>query len=120
MHINVVGGDCIGKTELHVDVLRAGSVFVEYEPQSRIEGDVQQMTPDFPVTEFWRVLNGHAVGRQDTNQVTIFDSVGFALEDFSALRTLRDFASEFSLGQTVALVSDLTGSKNLFAELAPY
>ena len=32
MHINAVGGDCPGKTELHADVLRQGRVFVEYTP----------------------------------------------------------------------------------------
>ena len=38
MHINAVGGDCPGKTELHRDILARASVFVEFEPQSRIEG----------------------------------------------------------------------------------
>ena len=37
MHINAIGGDCPGKTELHADVLRGASVFVEYEPPTRIE-----------------------------------------------------------------------------------
>lgn len=45
MHINGVGGDCPGKTELHADVLRGARVFVEYEPQTRIEGDIQQLLP---------------------------------------------------------------------------
>ena len=58
MHINAVGGDCPGKTELHADVLRGARVFVEYEPQTRIEGDIQQMPADFPVVELWRVLAG--------------------------------------------------------------
>ena len=40
MHINGVGGDCPGKTELHADVLRGARVFVEYEPQTRIEGEL--------------------------------------------------------------------------------
>ena len=51
MHINGVGGDCPGKTELHPDVLRGATVFVQYEPQTRIEGDLQQMPADFAVTE---------------------------------------------------------------------
>jgi hypothetical protein len=58
MHINGVGGDCPGKTELHPGVLRGAKVFVEYEPQSRIEGDLQQMPADFAVTELWQVLHG--------------------------------------------------------------
>jgi ornithine cyclodeaminase len=116
-HINGVGGDCPGKTELHADVLRAGAVFVEYEPQSRIEGDLQQMPADFEVTEFWRVLVGEAAGRTSAEQITVFDSVGFALEDFSALRLLRDLALELGLGRTIDLVPDLADPKNLFGAL---
>ena len=91
MHLNAVGGDCPGKTELHRrHPARADArVFVEFEPQSRIEGEIQQMPADFPVTEFSRVLSGAAPGRTSAAEVTIFDSVGFALEDFSALRYLH-------------------------------
>ena len=117
MHINGVGGDCPGKTELHADVLRAGAVFVEYEPQSRVEGDLQQMPADFAVTEFWRVLAGDAPGRLSPEQVTVFDSVGFALEDFSALRLLRDLAVELGLGRSIDLVPDMADPKNLFGAL---
>jgi ornithine cyclodeaminase len=116
-HINGVGGDCPGKTELHADVLRAGSVFVEYEPQSRIEGDLQQMPADFAVTEFWRVLAAAAPGRTSAQQITVFDSVGFALEDFSSLRLLRDLAIELGLGRSIDLVPDLADPKNLFGAL---
>jgi ornithine cyclodeaminase len=117
MHVNGVGGDCPGKTELHADVLRAASVFVEYEPQSRVEGDIQQMPADFPVTEFWRVLRGEAPGRRTATEITVFDSVGFALEDFSALRLLRDFAVELGLGRAIDLVPAMADPKNLFGEL---
>jgi ornithine cyclodeaminase len=117
MHVNGVGGDCPGKTELHADVLRAAAVFVEYEPQTRVEGDLQQMPDDFPVTEFWRVLAGTAPGRTSAAQVTVFDSVGFALEDFSALRLLRELAAELGVGRTIALVPDMADPKNLFGAL---
>ncbi len=118
MHINGVGGDCPGKTELHPGVLDAASVFVEYEPQSRIEGDLQQMPADFTVTELWSVLCGQAAGRTSFEQVTVFDSVGFALEDFSALRLMRDMAHELGLGQPVGLIPSLADPKDLFSELA--
>lgn len=114
MHINAVGGDCPGKTELHADVLQAGRVFVEYEPQTRIEGDLQQMPADFPVTELWRVLAGEAAGRTRDDEVTVFDSVGFALEDFSALRFMRAAASEMGLGQAISLVPHLRDPRDLF------
>ena len=118
MHINGVGGDCPGKTELHVGVLAMAKVFVEYEPQSRTEGDVQQMPADFPVTEFWRVLKGVASGRDNAQQVTVFDSVGFALEDFSALRFLRDVAHELGLGAPLALIPQMADPKDLFGQIS--
>ncbi|TXH46507.1 MAG: ornithine cyclodeaminase [Burkholderiaceae bacterium] len=117
MHINGVGGDCPGKTELHADVLRAGSVFVEYEPQSRIEGDCQQMPADFPVVELWRVLAGQHGGRAHRDEITVFDSVGFALEDFSALRLMADLAKVLGLGQQIELIPDMDDPRNLFGQL---
>jgi len=118
MHINGVGGDCPGKTELHRDVLARASVFVEYEPQSRIEGDVQQMPAEFPVTELWRVLRGEAAGRRGDDEVTVFDSVGFALEDFATLRWLGERAEALGLGRELALVPGMADPKDLFGELA--
>ncbi|MDO9074941.1 MAG: ornithine cyclodeaminase, partial [Rubrivivax sp.] len=118
MHLNAVGGDCPGKTELHPDVLAAASVFVEYEPQSRVEGDVQQMPADFPVTELWRVLTGQSPGRRSETEVTVFDSVGFALEDFAALRLMGTLAAELGLGQAIDLIPEMADPKDLFGVLA--
>jgi ornithine cyclodeaminase len=117
MHLNAVGGDCPGKTELHPGVVAAAAVFVEYEPQTRVEGEIQQMPSDFPVTEFWRVLTGAAAGRQHGQQVTLFDSVGFALEDHSALTFLRDVAAELGVGSVIDLVPATADPKNLFGLL---
>lgn len=115
MHINAIGGDCPGKTELHPDVLRLGTVFVEYPPQTRIEGDIQQMEPDFPVTELWQVLAGTAAGRNAREDVTVFDSVGFAVEDFSALRYVAGLleADEHQMD----LIPDVRDPKDLFGEV---
>jgi ornithine cyclodeaminase len=117
MHINAVGGDCPGKTELDHRVLEGASVFVEFEPQSRIEGEIQQMPADFAVTEFWQVLAGHRPGRADTSEVTVFDSVGFALEDFAALAFMGETAAELGLGEVVELVPQAADPKNLFGVL---
>lgn len=85
IHINAVGGDCPGKTELAPAILSRARVFVEYPEQTRIEGEIQQMPADFPVTELWRVFTGEAEGRRSPDEITVFDSVGFGIEDFSAL-----------------------------------
>ena len=119
MHINAVGGDCPGKTELHADILLRSDarVVVEYEPQSRIEGEIQQLPEDFPVTEFANLLNGTANARNTPQQVTIFDSVGFALEDYSALCYLHKLQRQNSQRQHIDLIPQLGNPKDLFSLL---
>jgi ornithine cyclodeaminase len=114
MHFNGVGGDCPGKTELAAGVLTQGKVFVEFEPQTRIEGDIQQMPADFPVNHLWKVLAGKEVGRDNDEQVTIFDSVGFAIEDFSTLEYIYKQSVQRGIGVDLELVPTPIGPKDLF------
>jgi ornithine cyclodeaminase len=114
MHLNAIGGDCPGKTELDPAILHRATVFVEYPPQTRIEGEVQQMAPDFPVTEFWQVLTDEAPGRTSTDQITLFDSVGFAIEDFTALRYLADRVAGTDYETQIDLVAEPEDPKDLF------
>ncbi len=116
-HINAVGGDCPGKTELQREILLRGDVFVEFPEQTRVEGEIQQMAPDFPVTELWRVIAGEATGRTSAHQITIFDSVGFATEDFSALRFLRDRVQHTDFYTEIDLVAEPSNPRNLFGML---
>ncbi len=117
MHINAVGGDCPGKTELAAAVLDRAKVFVEFTPQTRIEGDIQQMPADFAVTELWEVLSGTRTGRDHDDQITVFDSVGFALEDFAALRFMHTAALTLGLGERLTLIPHMVDPKNLFGIL---
>lgn len=115
VHLNAIGGDCPGKTELDAAILRRGEVFVEFPEQTRIEGEIQQVEADFPVTELWQVLNGTVPGRTSPDQITIFDSVGFAIEDFSALCFLRDAIDGTGHYDELDLVADPVDPKDLFA-----
>lgn len=90
VHINAIGGDCPGKTELHKDILLRSKIFVEFPPQTRIEGEIQQLDEDYPVTELWEVMLGNTKGRNNNEEITLFDSVGFAIEDFSALKYIHN------------------------------
>jgi len=117
IHINAVGGDCPGKTELHVDILRRSDIFVEYPPQTRIEGEIQQLPPDHKVTELWQVMAGRAAGRTSTAQITLFDSVGFAIEDFSALRYVRGLVDRLGGHAELDLLADPDEPRDLFGML---
>lgn len=117
VHINGVGGDCPGKTELHRDILLRSSIFVEYPPQTRIEGEIQQLSPDHPVTELWQVMTGTAPGRTSPREVTLFDSVGFAIEDFAALRYVKAKLQDTGLYQELDMIADPDDPRDLFGML---
>lgn len=114
-HINAIGGDCPGKTELNADILSIGKYFAEFLPQTRVEGEIQQAPADYPVAELWEVLTGIKDGRTSDSDITVFDSVGFAVEDFSALRLVRDLTA--SNPRLVDLIPDVADPKNLYGEL---
>ena len=117
VHINAIGGDCPGKTELAKGILERSDVFVEFPPQTRIEGEIQQMEEDFEVTEFWKVVTGQAKGRTSDRQITLFDSVGFAIEDFSALRYIRDKVKDTPYHYDLDLLADPDDPRDLFGML---
>ncbi|MDK6492156.1 ornithine cyclodeaminase [Corynebacterium sp. HMSC075D04] len=115
VHINGVGGDCPGKTELDPRILDDATVFVEFPPQTRIEGEIQNKDEDFEVVELWKVIAGKVPGRSSDEEITLFDSVGFAIEDFSALRYLRDSTAGTDFQTYIELVADPDDPKDLFS-----
>jgi ornithine cyclodeaminase len=117
IHINAVGGDCPGKTELHRDIVLRSEIFVEYPPQTWIEGEIQQLDRSHPINEIWKVIAGLETGRSNQRQITLFDSVGFAIEDFSALRYLRDRLKEGRFYEELDLLADPDEPRDLFGML---
>lgn len=114
VHINAVGGDCPGKTELARDILLRSSIFVEYPPQTRVEGEIQQLGADHPVVELWQVMAGLVPGRRSDAEITLFDSVGFAIEDFSALRYVLGKVRETGFCEQLDMIADPDDPRDLF------
>ena len=101
----------------NTDILLRAGIFVEYTPQTRIEGEIQQLAADHPVTELWQVITGQAQGRSSAAQVTLFDSVGFAIEDFSALRYIRDQLDRTGHFVHLDLLADPDDPRDLYGML---
>ena len=118
VHINAIGGDCPGKTELDPTILERATVFVEYPEQTFVEGEIQQLEPSFPVVELWQVIDGRHRGRASHTEITVFDSVGFAVEDFSALKFLRDNTAGSDFQVQLDLIAEPVDPKNLYGLLA--
>ncbi|PIE10010.1 MAG: ornithine cyclodeaminase [Rhodobacterales bacterium] len=118
VHINAIGGDSPGKTELDAEIVKRSDVFVEYPPQTRIEGEIQQLPEDHPVTELWEVFSGTKPGRgSDPHQITLFDSVGFAIEDFSALRYVHDKIKGTDFYEDLDMLADPDDPRDLYGML---
>lgn len=69
------------------------------------------------MTELWQVIAGEAVGRRDGRQITLFDSVGFAVEDFSALRYVRSVLASTRFFDDLDLLADPDDPRDLFGML---
>lgn len=117
MHINGIGGDCPGKTELEPAILQRAKVVVEYLEQSKYEGEIQHIDPKQVHAELWQIIVGDVVGRENDQEITLFDSVGFAIQDYSILRYVYLLSQQLSIGETVDLIPDARDPKDLFSLL---
>ncbi|NQY21161.1 MAG: ornithine cyclodeaminase [Campylobacteraceae bacterium] len=115
--INALGGDCPGKTEIEKELVESSTVVVEFLPQSKIEGEIQQMPDDFICTEFHEIIKGEKSINVSSHGTVLYDSVGFALEDYSVLRLIYSLAKENNVGKEMNLIPQLDDVKDLFSLL---
>lgn len=121
VHINGIGGDSVGKTELEFSILSRSRIVVEYLDQSITEGEIQRFTEkearNQVYAELHELITGLKSGREDEKQITLYDSVGMGLEDYSALWFTYELANRYKLGQELNLVPVLADPKNLISVL---
>lgn len=114
-HINGIGGDTPGKTELEVSLLNLSKIVVELKEQSQVEGEIQQLKDHHFYAELWELVTGKKRGRETDDEITVFDSVGFALEDYSALRLVHELTEDCQIGHQLDMVPHTPDPKNLFS-----
>ncbi|WP_375432599.1 ornithine cyclodeaminase family protein [uncultured Friedmanniella sp.] len=95
-HISAMGADGPGKQELPTTLLGRARLFCDLPDQARRIGEFQHAAADATITALGDVLHGIASGRTDDEQITIFDSSGFALQDLALAAAL--LAREDALG----------------------
>ena len=122
-HITGVGGDSPGKTELDPEILKIAKIAVEFFPQTFHEGEIQNLGSEAEAkkrvyAELWELCTGAKKGRESDTEITLFDDVGFALEDYTALRYVYTLANEHRLGTDVDLIpEDVKDPKDLYGYL---
>ncbi|MBT3699859.1 MAG: ornithine cyclodeaminase [Methylococcales bacterium] len=116
-YIQGIGGDCPGKTELSRELMMNAKVVVEHTSQSIVEGDIQQCSAADIYAELWQLVCEIKAGRENNTEITVFDSVGFALEDFSILTMIYGLSNELQLGSDFELLPELDNPKDLYGLL---
>ena len=120
-HISGIGGDSPGKTELDPNILMHSRLVVEYFPQTHYEGEIQNLGEEainYVYAELWEILSGLKPGRSNDSDISVFDSVGFALEDFSILRLCFELAKTCHVGKEINIIPrNLADCKNLYSLL---
>jgi len=120
-HINGIGGDSVGKTELEFPILSRSRIVVEYFDQCVAEGEIQRFTKDEAIekvsAELHELIRGAKSGRGNETDITLYDSGGIGLEDYSALRFTYELSNRYQLGQELSFTPVLANPKNLISML---
>lgn len=101
LHVNAVGADFPGKTELDLGDLRRSVVIPDVADQCMIEGESQRLDRVELGPSMAEVLAGDGLDLGRT--LTVFDSTGWSFEDLLAARLFHAHARRLGLGQRVAL-----------------
>jgi ornithine cyclodeaminase/alanine dehydrogenase-like protein (mu-crystallin family) len=93
-HVNAVG---MGQ-ELDEATLRDGTLIVDRRESAEVEGKID---PAWIAAELGEVVAGEAPGRTSEDELTVFRSLGIAVEDLFAAEYLVRRAAETGVGSTV-------------------
>lgn len=100
-HINAIGSDGAGKRELDPALIRRSKFVADKASQSQTIGELQQLGPLLHA-ELGQICAGLRAGRENREEITIFDSSGVSFQDLVVADFLARHARENRLGQVVA------------------
>jgi ornithine cyclodeaminase/alanine dehydrogenase-like protein (mu-crystallin family) len=113
-HINAVGGDSPNKVELEKSLLERAKVIVDFKDQAVYEGESQQISGDKIYGDLAEIVTRNKIGRIKDDEVTIFDSVGFAMEDLQVYKLVYELAIKEGIGKRVNIASRPKYSKSIY------
>jgi ornithine cyclodeaminase/alanine dehydrogenase-like protein (mu-crystallin family) len=107
--VAAVGADSPEKSELEPGLMRCASVFVDVREQCLAMGDLRHaiaagaVTPEAVRADLAELVAGRRPGRTGTDEITVFDSTGTALEDVAAAVAVYERARSAGIGTPLAL-----------------
>jgi len=107
-HLNIIGSNYLSKTEIDVAAIhRANTIVVDSKDQTHLEaGDFRQARDEgalqwSSVSELGEVIAGRTPGRQRPSDITLFKSVGLAIEDVATATKIVALAQELNVGRWI-------------------
>lgn len=108
-HFSCIGADMAGKEEIDPKIFAGARVFTDDTPQCINVGEIEIpvargiLKKEDIAGEIGEILIGKTKGRQNRNQITIFDATGTALLDLLTAKLALEIAEEQNLGTSVEL-----------------
>ncbi|MBN1334060.1 MAG: ornithine cyclodeaminase family protein [Synergistales bacterium] len=107
-HINAIGADMTLKQEIDPQLVAAASLFVDSQEQTLHHGEChhayeQGLISEEDVTEIGSVILGQADGRNSSEEITMFDATGMALQDIITANLALNRAAKKGLGSVVTM-----------------
>ncbi|MBZ4397567.1 ornithine cyclodeaminase family protein [Myxococcus sp. AS-1-15] len=103
VHVNAVGSDLPGKTELPRALLEKSLVCPDFTVQALVEGECQQLKPEQVGPDLVTLVKNPDRYESWRQKATVFDSTGYALEDQVVTALFLRHAERLGLGTSVGL-----------------
>jgi ornithine cyclodeaminase/alanine dehydrogenase-like protein (mu-crystallin family) len=103
LHVNAVGSDFPGKTEVPTTLLERSFVCPDFLPQAIVEGECQMLDQARIGPELPAILRDKSRLAELRQSLTVFDSTGYALQDHVILGVFEKHARAMGLGHEVQL-----------------
>ena len=115
LHVNAVGADFPGKQELPLALLERALVCPDLPEQCRVEGEAQWLDPEVIGPDLPTLVQHRQTYERHRDELTVFDSTGWALEDLVVAELFLDLARDLRIGRRIDLESMATDPHDPYA-----
>jgi len=109
-HINAMGANAPTKSEIDPSLMKRAKIFVDFREQVLAEaGDVINVIKSGELkeadicAELGELVVGSKVGRSGAEEITLFKSVGVAIEDLALAHEVYERAKQLGIGREITL-----------------
>ena len=108
-HFSCIGSDMEGKEEIDPALFVGAKVYADDLPQCIRVGEMERpikegyIAADYPKGEIGQLIAGEIVGRENDEEITIFDATGLALLDLVTAKAAITASEEKECGQMVTI-----------------